>query len=199
MNVIILAGGRGTRLAGIWGRPKCLVPVGGVPLIVRIIEMAASLVGPMERIVVALGHGARDVLWIWQIPTDVQVHGIIEPEPRSTCGGFRAAYMTLGKGPVLVLNGDTLPGYDLRALVAYAESRPGAWSVAAMVHDSERWRDVYAGAAVLSAEAAASIAAETRTLDFPAQLLGSLPFRVPGFLDVGTPEGFEAAKNWRTT
>src|SRR3990167_7061162 len=41
MNVAILCGGYGTRLAGLWDGPKCLVPLGdGGPIIAHLIRRA---------------------------------------------------------------------------------------------------------------------------------------------------------------
>jgi choline kinase len=60
MRAIILAAGRGTRLSGITGdNPKCLMPLGGRPLIDRQIGTALSCgLGP---ITVVVGHQAARV------------------------------------------------------------------------------------------------------------------------------------------
>ena len=82
-------------------------------------------------------------------------------------------------------------------LVGHHLQRIGAWATGAFTHDPRRWRDIYAGACVLSPEAVGEIAADERTHDIWAHLLGVNAYRVPGFLDVGTPEGFRIAQEWK--
>ena len=198
LDALILAGGRGTRLRGVWDGPKCLVPVGGVPLLERLLVMLVPL--RPGFVILATGNWRAEViefacahthnLKIADCPDNMQRRG--------TAAAMRSAALRgLIGAPLLVLNGDTLPLYDLAALVRYHEQRLGAWATAAVQHDSVHWRDVYAGACVLSEAALDEICADKRTRDFPVHLLGAQRFMVPGFLDVGTPEGFQRAKEWR--
>lgn len=203
LDVVILAGGLGTRLRGLWDGPKCLVPVCGRPLLDRLFDLLAPL-RPRQTTVI-LGHLEGDVKF-WVARHDPRVlHGYpdaivypIEPKPNGTAEAVRfgAADAEL-RAPLLVLNGDTLPKYDLGALVRFHESRVGCWATAAATVDVARWRHVYAGACVLSAAALEAISADRRTSDLTAHLFGANMFVVPGFLDVGTPEGFQRAKEWR--
>jgi len=203
LDVVILAGGLGTRLRGLWDGPKCLVPVGGVPLLQRLFALLAPL-RPRQTTVV-LGHLGSDVKF-WAAKHDPRIlHGYpdaivypIEPEPRGTAAAVRFAIKDAClRALLLVLNGDTLPRYDLGAFVAYHRQRVGCWATIAAVHDTARWRDVYAGAAVLSQAAMEAVKADDGARDIEKFLLGADIYRVPDFLDVGTPEGFQRAKEWR--
>src|SRR3990172_8199178 len=59
MDVVILTGGLGTRLKGVWDRPKCLIPVGGVTLLHRLFDIITPL--HPKTVVLALGHLATEV------------------------------------------------------------------------------------------------------------------------------------------
>lgn len=198
-HALILAGGQGTRLRALWNSAKCLVPVGGVPLVERLVLMLKAL--EIERIFLSLGHRHDAVLsWLATLPRS-DISAIIEDRPLGTAGALRHAVlssaMEIGTRPLLVLNGDTLPLYDLGGLVRFHTARHGAWASVAMAPRAAEWREVYAGAAVLSPRAIDEICADERTSDLSAHLLGALRYSVPGFLDVGTPEGFQRAQEWR--
>lgn len=201
LDVLILCGGQGTRLRKLWAAPKCLVPVGGVPLLERLL----ALLVPLKPGFVCLATGAgHDEVWNTPLICFAQTQGLLISHSRdgSHTGTARAVRVAAAEkgligAPLLVLNGDTLPLYDLSALVRYHRQRLNIWATAAFKHNSEQWRDTYAGACILSDAALTEICADTRTHDFPVHLLGAQRFVVPSFLDVGTPEGFQRAKEWR--
>lgn len=199
VDVCVLAGGLGTRLRGVWDGPKCLVPVGGVPLLERLLRCLRPLTP--RKVALALGYRGEDVqAFIEALPPSVglSIYSVIEADQRGTAAAFRRLWESAAElqAPILVLNGDTLPLYDLASLVHFHASRLGAWSTAAMANAGQ-WREVYAGAAVLSDAAARTILADDRTHDFQSHLVGSLRYQVRGFLDVGTPEGFKRAQDWQ--
>lgn len=60
MKAIILAAGMGTRLASVTGgMPKCLVPVGGVPLLDRLIQRIGE--AGIEELIIVTGHRAEEL------------------------------------------------------------------------------------------------------------------------------------------
>jgi choline kinase len=60
IQAVILAAGRGSRLGpAINGRPKCLAPIGGRPLIEHQLELLAQ--AGIDRVAVVTGYGARQV------------------------------------------------------------------------------------------------------------------------------------------
>jgi mannose-1-phosphate guanylyltransferase len=114
IDVLILAGGLGTRLAGVLeGRPKVLAPIGDKVfldiLLARLRRFGA------KRIVLSLGHLAASVQ---AHVGGSSVECVIEPEPRGTSGAIRFARPHLRTATTLVLNGDSLVDTDLCAFVA---------------------------------------------------------------------------------
>lgn len=117
-DAMIVAGGRGTRLAPLTDTcPKPLLPLVGVPFLAGQIRRLARagitrvwlVVGadtqPFESLVPAMAaHG-------------VTVTVVAEPTPLDTAGGVRSVIGQV-TGPVVVCNGDILTDVDVKALVA---------------------------------------------------------------------------------
>ncbi len=122
-QAVILAGGRGTRLAEVsGGLPKPLVPVGGVPVIERQIALLARYgVNEVflttrhlaERLEAYLGDGSR---------LGVQLEHVRETEPLGTAGGVAALRDRLRES-FLVVYGDVLVNMDLQRLLAFHAAR----------------------------------------------------------------------------
>ena len=179
MDICVLAGGYGTRLKGLWDKPKCLVPYHGQPVIEYIVNKALKL--KPRRVFLLLGHQASAVVkWREDCCPHRYVVPIIETEPSGTASAIRHAspFITL---PLMVLNGDTIPGYDLKILcnenihqtvVAWCDGR-------------------YAGASILSFGGMNDVMCSHGTdLDVIINNPKFLRVHVTQFLDVGTPEGF---------
>lgn len=120
-GALILAGGRGTRMAASTGsdHEKPLVAVRGVSLLER--NLCAIVSAGMSDVWVAFrdyqrGIGAEvDRLASAVRPRGVTVHALIEAQPLGTIG---AAGMIGDRGaPLLAVNADNLCGLDLRAMV----------------------------------------------------------------------------------
>ena len=117
-QVVILAGGQGTRLAERFGSlPKALVPIGGKPLIEHQLELAC-------------GHGFADVrVFVHHQAAQLQQHlgdgrrwgarviCVVEPTPLGTAGALLAALDQLADR-FIVFYGDTMVNVDLARLWA---------------------------------------------------------------------------------
>lgn len=186
MNCIILAGGKGSRLATIWDKPKCLIPILGAPLIYHLIARCLEL--KPNRIFLALGHGAEEVMdaiyaepnfRLEQIAFSVNVDG--------TASAVRQVLAMPLPAPVMVINGDTLPYYPFGDYVEWHHRLDPLYS-------SATWHNgVNAGQAIINARGIADILSDTMRFDFWDYLIGSARCYVPGFLDVGTPADFYRA------
>ncbi|MEX1365240.1 MAG: HAD-IIIA family hydrolase [Nannocystaceae bacterium] len=116
---VILAGGKGTRLASVSeGRPKPLVPVAGVPVVVRQIELLVRY--GIDEVFLTTGYRA-DVLEAelgdgsrWGIA----LHHVREDTPLGTAGGVAALADRLHED-FLVLYGDVLVHIDLQRLLDF--------------------------------------------------------------------------------
>lgn len=120
MKALVFAAGLGTRLRPVTDTmPKALVPVGGVPMLERVVrKIAAAGFGP----VVVNAHYLADQIVRFVGVTDlgVRVDVSVEdgPEPLETGGGIRHAAPLLGSGRFLVHNADILSDIDLRWLAS---------------------------------------------------------------------------------
>lgn len=181
MDIAILAGGYGTRLKGLWDKPKCLVPYQGRPVIEYIVNKALEL--KPRKIFLLLGHKASQVVgWREDCCPHRDVVPIIETVPEGTASALRKA-LPLMISPVLVLNGDTIPAYDL-IILTYAFSNISRSRIA--------WtKGVQAGASLFSSYSLAKIQT-TDEKDLRNYIFdkNNQDIEVSGFIDIGTPEYF---------
>lgn len=133
MKIVVLAGGKGTRL-GLEGLPKVLVPIEGVPLIERTIASAAAqgftdfliLTGYLgDKIEGQLGDGSR---------FGCRIEYVREAEPLGTAGCFNQVRDQL-TDPFMVVYGDILMDVDFRALADFAVKKGGAGTLFAHPND----------------------------------------------------------------
>lgn len=144
VDVVILAGGLGTRLQAVQpDRPKALTPVGGRPFIDRLIEQLAGC--GTGRVVLALGHMADQVVaHVDGLDTGgVEVTHVVEASPLGTGGALRLASERVRKGPMLVMNGDSYATADLCELVDFHASNAALVSLLLVrVNDPRRFGSV---------------------------------------------------------
>ncbi len=113
MKAIIMAGGEGRRLRPITDSiPKPLLPIGGIPTIVRILSLlrshgigeAAITVGYLsDKITEALGASCQGV----------EITYLNEETPLGTAGGVKQAASFVGNDDFIVISGDALSECDL--------------------------------------------------------------------------------------
>ena len=117
IDVLILAGGLGSRLAGILGDiPKVLAPVEGRPFLDYQLDYLAG--EGVRKVVLSLGHRAEMVLaHLARTKLPLQVETVVEPQPLGTAGAIAFARSTLSSDPVALLNGDTWLDLDLAAML----------------------------------------------------------------------------------
>lgn len=137
MKIVILCGGKGTRL-GLGDLPKPMVSINGVPLLERLVRLGVSQ-GFHDYIFLA-GHGAQ---FLQDHFGDGTVYGariehVIETVPLGTAGCFLDLRGKLD-GPFLVLYGDILIDVDLNAFTDFARQKGGAGSL--FVHPNDHPED----------------------------------------------------------
>jgi NDP-sugar pyrophosphorylase family protein len=131
LDAIVLAGGRGTRLAAVLpDRQKVAADVGGMPFLLRLVRWLGQ--AGVTRVVLAAGHRAAD---IQALAADRGEEGpelvvTVEPEPLGTGGALRFAAQHTSSDPVLALNGDSFAGIDLATLVSFHRERGARVSLA---------------------------------------------------------------------
>lgn len=126
-DVIILAGGLGTRLRSVVSEvPKCMAPVAGKPFLFYLLSSLRRY--DVSRVVLSVGYLKESVFhWLGsedgssvpsggEWPFDIVF--AVEDQPLGTGGGIRLALSKCHEDRVVILNGDTLFNVDLGALVA---------------------------------------------------------------------------------
>lgn len=118
MEVIILAGGLGTRLRSVVADvPKCMAPVAGKPFLWYLLKYLTKY--PVNRVILSVGY-LRDVIFDWidsnknEFPFEFDY--AIEEEPLGTGGGIKLALSKAQDPYVIILNGDTFFDVNLDAL-----------------------------------------------------------------------------------
>jgi NDP-sugar pyrophosphorylase family protein len=131
MDVVILCGGKGTRLKTVVSdRPKPLAEVAGRPFLELLMEYVHSF--GFGRFVLCAGHMGemiRDYFAARRLPYEVEVS--IERDPLDTAGAVKLAEPLITTPRFLAMNGDSMVRADLRAFAAFHEERRPRASLAA--------------------------------------------------------------------
>jgi D-glycero-alpha-D-manno-heptose 1-phosphate guanylyltransferase len=131
-DVIILAGGLGTRLQSVVAdTPKCLAPVAGKPFLHYILTALKPY--HVCKIVFSVGHLKHQVIdWV---QANRQQYGFAvdfaeEAEPLGTGGAIKNALPYTDNDDVIILNGDTLFMADIDELIAFQQQKQADVSIA---------------------------------------------------------------------
>lgn len=120
IEVIILAGGLGTRLrTEVRDVPKCMAPVAGKPFLWYILSYLKKF-NQVSRVILSVGY-LREVIFEWiSAHRDEFPFGFdfaVEEEPLGTGGGIRLAMEKVVGKEAVILNGDTFFDVDLNLLL----------------------------------------------------------------------------------
>lgn len=119
IDVVILAGGKGTRLQSVVADvPKPLAPVGGRPFLDYQFAQLRQMPG-RGKVVLAIGHLAERVIAHYNAHRPMlDLAFSIEARPLGTGGGLRNALGLTTSRQILVLNGDSIFHWDIGAICA---------------------------------------------------------------------------------
>jgi len=131
VKVVILAGGKGTRLAPYTTvLPKPLVPVADLPIIEIMIRQLAHF--GFTDVTISIGHLGELIQAYFatnrRLPEAVRLSYVTEPEPLGTAGSL--ALVPGLDQTFLVANGDVLTALDYRALTEFHRAQGAALTVA---------------------------------------------------------------------
>lgn len=126
MKVVIMAGGRGTRIAELFPDiPKPLIPVDGMPILEREIRSLASLgfkdiiltVGYLaDKIIAYLGDGRR---------LGVKIDYFVEETPLGNAGALFQLKEKIGEEPFFLLNADAAFDVDFNRMLDFHKKHGG--------------------------------------------------------------------------
>src|ERR1041384_4288401 len=115
ITAAVLAGGFGTRLRSVVAdRPKVLAEIGGRPFLSYLFEQLAA--NGCRSVVLCTGYLGEQVYRIYgEQYGSLGLRYSQEAQPLGTGGALRFALGQFASDPVLVLNGDSFYGTDLKA------------------------------------------------------------------------------------
>lgn len=120
MEVIILAGGLGTRLRSVVSEvPKCMAPIDGKPFLWYLLKYLTNY--DVHKVILSVGYLKEAIYhWIEEVKDSFPFEFVyaIEEQPLGTGGGIKLALSKANDSDVYVLNGDTFFDVDLRELLA---------------------------------------------------------------------------------
>lgn len=133
-EALLMAGGRGTRLSPLTDDcPKPLLPIGGVPLLHRLLRQVAE--AGIERAHISLHYlpdKVRESVGSLTIP-GLEIAFVEETQPLGTAGAL--GLLPRLDSPVLVMNGDILSSLHLHALFAWHARHGNGVTVATHLHE----------------------------------------------------------------
>lgn len=140
MEAIILAGGKGTRLAGVVPNlPKPMAPIAGQSFLHYLLQSLQQQ--GFTRAILSIGYRAADIrngFAHWNGPLEIVF--CEEQEPLGTGGAIRAALHMAQSDPVFVINGDTFATIDYVAMLQQHRATDSKLSLALMpVEDTARY------------------------------------------------------------
>ncbi|WP_018351082.1 nucleotidyltransferase family protein [Longispora albida] len=196
----VLAAGEGTRLRPLTlTTPKPLLPVGGVPLLDRVLDLLADAgLSGTENVAVNAWHLAHLI----EKHAKDRAHVEVEPELLGSSGSVARLRPWIDGRAVLVINGDAyLHGGDLSPLLdGWDGGTVRMLGVPAGEDEPFRFgRHVFAGASLLPWDVVAGLPEGhshlVHTAWRPAEREGRLEIRefAGSYLDCGTPADYEAA------
>jgi NDP-sugar pyrophosphorylase family protein len=135
MKAVILVGGAGTRLRPLtYVMPKCLLPVGGMPLLEWTVKYLASheikefvvCVAYLKRqIISTIGDGSR---------LGVKIEYAEAESPLGTAGQLKTAEPFID-GTFLAMNGDIVTSLNIRSLIQTHKEKGGTGTIALKNYD----------------------------------------------------------------
>jgi len=141
IDVLVLAGGLGTRIRPVLGdTPKLLAPVAGRTYLDHLLDWLERF-GP-RRVVLALGYRADAISahLARHERVTMTIDVVVEPQPLGTAGAIRFARPRLCSDPVLVLNGDSFADVDLcKFCDCHRKARTAGTILCATVEDAGRY------------------------------------------------------------
>lgn len=146
MDVIILAGGLGTRLSSVVNdRPKCMANVNNKPFL-SYLFFYLNKFKLINNVILSLGYKSDFVIsWLKDNINNYSfnIDYVVEKEPLLTGGGIKLALTKTLSNDVLILNGDTFFDIDIDVFYSYHSQTKANVSIALkQMYDFDRYGKV---------------------------------------------------------
>ena len=148
MEIIILAGGVGSRLQSVVNDvPKCMANVAGKPFLFYLFEYLKPFCP--TKVVLSLGYKHEIVeKWVSGLNLPFEIVNKVEQSPLGTGGAIKYALSEISEETAIVINGDTFFDVDLKSLQAFHLSCQGEATLALKaLKDFDRYGSVFTNAA----------------------------------------------------
>ncbi len=126
MKTILMAGGRGTRIAELFPNiPKPLIPVDGMPILEREIRSLASQ--GFEDIILTVGYLAEKIMSYFGDGSrlSVKIDYFVEETPLGNGGALFQLRDKIGREPFLLLNADAAFDVDFNRMLEFHKKHRG--------------------------------------------------------------------------
>lgn len=197
LTAVILCGGQGTRLQNVIGPelPKCLAPVAGKPFLCYLLDQLHQQ--GIKKTVLCAGWKEQIQEFFGADYAGMSLKYCYEAKPLGTGGALRRALYFVDSDPVLVMNGDTYCPFDLKKF--YDEYIRRGCPIGRVFSNPLSFQD--SGIRLLSRAFIQYIPKEEKIgMEDCLQLFrwNTAVFfsKIPGFLDIGTPEGYASAETF---
>lgn len=168
MEVLILAGGLGTRLKSVVSdKPKPLADVNGVPFLEHQIHMLRQQT--QDNIILCLGYKSEIVIEYFNHCNFAHILYSVEKCPLGTGGAIKNAAALIQDNDFLVINGDTYFELDLAAISKFHHQQQAAFTMLLNeVADTSRYGSV-----------------EMDVTQRICRFMEKGPTRIPGYINAG--------------
>ena len=126
MKTILMAGGRGTRIAVLFPNiPKPLIPVAGMPILER--EIRSLCAQGFKDLILTVGYLADKIMTYFGDGSQlgVKIDYFVEETPLGNAGALFRLREKIGEEPFLLLNADAAFDVDFNRMVAFHKSHGG--------------------------------------------------------------------------
>ena len=126
MKTILMAGGRGTRIAELFPNiPKPLIPVAGMPILER--EIRSLCAQGFKDIILTVGYLADKIIAYFRDGSQlgVKIDYFVEESPLGNAGALFRLRKKIGDEPFLLLNADAAFDVDFNRMVAFHKNHGG--------------------------------------------------------------------------
>jgi len=126
MKVVIMAGGRGTRIAELFPNiPKPLIPVDGIPILER--EIRSLTIQGFKDLILTVGYLAEKIMNYFGdgCQLGVKIDYFVEETPLGNAGALFRLKDKIGKEPFLLLNADAAFDVDFNRMLSFHKNHGG--------------------------------------------------------------------------